>query len=43
MKEPKDYKTFIHYYEGMPTEELEIPTIEQASITSESHLVDVES
>ena len=31
--EPKDYKNFIYYYEGMPTEELEILAIEQASIT----------
>ena len=31
------------YYEGMPTRELEIPTIEKVSITTKSHPIIVES
>ena len=43
VREPKDYKTFIYYYEGMPTGELKIPAIEQVSITIESHPMITES
>ena len=37
VQEPEDYKTFIYYYEGMPTREPKIPSIEEVSITVESH------
>ena len=43
VKEPKNYKNFIHYYEGMPIEEPEIPTIEQVFIIVKSHVVNVKS
>ena len=43
MKEPEDYKNIIYFYVGMPTKELDILAIEQVSITSKSHPVDVES
>ena len=37
MRDPKDYNTFIYYYEGMYAEEPEIPSIEQISIIAKSH------
>ena len=39
----RDCKTFIYFYEGISTKELEILAIEQDSITIESHLVEVDS
>ena len=36
-EEPKNYKTFMYYYEGMSAEEIVTPTIEQVSVTVESH------
>ena len=43
VQEPKDYKTFVYYYEGMPTKEPMTLAIEQISITVESHLIVVKS
>ena len=43
VQEPKDYKNFMYYYEGMPTGELEIPTIEQVNVIAESHPIVIES
>ena len=42
-QEPEDYKTFIYYYDGMSTEELEIQVVEKFYVIVESHTVNVES
>ena len=43
VKKPKDYKAFIYSYEGMLSKDLEIPTIEKASIIAKSHPVEADS
>ena len=42
-EEPKNYKTFMYFYEDMPIEEIVTPIAEQVSVIVKSHPTIVES
>ena len=45
MKEPKEYKSFVYFYEGMPTKEdvaNQATNQQKVSMTTESHSMNVE-